>query len=1100
MAYTPEQHEAIFDRSPRICVSAGAGSGKTRVLVERMVSLLEEDQQLDLAAVAAITFTDKAAAEMKARLRAEFRRRVAASLGDPAAVSRWRGLERRLDSGRISTIHSFCLNLLRQHALRLGLDPDFALIAEADAALLAQDAVRATLHALLDAGDAAALRLCTAFELRNAQSMLLELLQHRTQLTPLLPKPNADLASLAAAHEDLLHSEHALYFECCRRGWRARRLLMLLHRLEGLCVNADDGREVRRRNFVAAFAALVDGVDASAVKTLLQHAVEHRPRGSRKHWPEEEYKSLEKLQKQCDDFATSLLSAGEIHPQLDHETAQTTCDLVAVFAHVDDAYAAAKRRLNVLDFEDAIQMAEAALRMDASLCEEVASGLRHLLVDEFQDTDRVQLAIAERLAACRPGPTLFVVGDAKQSIYAFRGAEVSVFLDAQRQASKVIPLAKNFRTRRAVLDFINHVFEVTGLVASVEQYAAMETGREEPGGEVEFLIHEKTGKAELCREAEADLIAGRIAELLLDGGERPVAAEDIAILVRRTTSLSPYEEALRRLGIPYRIGAGSGFYRLQEVLDVMNCCRVVLDPWDEAALLAFLRSPLAGLSDDALVLMTEHLPLSTAFAGAFGDALPDAEVEKLRRARTLIAELRRRQHEPVAAFLQYLMEATGLEAILLGLHHGVQKAANLRKLVEIAEEFSARRPISLHGFIEYVEGVRAGRLREGEAPLATEGAGAVTILTVHKAKGLEFPIVIIAGAGEKHRGRKESALYVHRDVAVAAKPESDDAKCQPSVVRAIRLRSEAEELAEFGRLFYVALTRARDRLIIASGPQPAKESWFESLDLLFNVCGAEHGTTVPYPGGTITVRRYVKADRRAGERPQVPVPDRTVLEGRLVPLLPTISSGAALSVSVILDHLAQGIDPEEERGAEARGNFSREALSAIARGRRVHRLMECWDMQGDAPVEEVLREAALPQEEHPAAREDLAACTSRVRALEAWPELKRIRREDREIPFLLAVKGGYISGVIDAITPEGTLVDYKTGRFDEQRHARYSWQLLLYAAAVRALRGMAPREGLVVYVDEGRCERVSLDAEAIDHALRDTAIIHQQLCAGTRQG
>ncbi|MBI2435182.1 MAG: UvrD-helicase domain-containing protein, partial [Candidatus Hydrogenedentes bacterium] len=785
MEYTEQQRQAIYSLEPRICVDAGAGSGKTRVLVDRIVHLLEKDLA-PLEAIVAITFTDKAAGEMKQRLRSAFRDR--ADVNDPEVMTRWRGLERQLEYARISTIHSFCTALLRENALRLGLDPDFRVMAESESRLLRGEVVNRVLHELIEAEDADMFHAAATLTLPQTEQMMHGLLNRRGLLHRLARRwPLDDPTKLCREWAKTATQERERRLKALKHDPKVRSFLRRLQQLTGLCQNPEDGREQRRERFIRNFLALLEAKSAQQIQRCLdEFLMKDGINGYAKHWlTPARFKEITELQTAIVKWADSLAKQEETDETLEGESAVLCCAVLRVFAQMDRAYAEDKRENAAYDFDDLIEMTVRALGDNPALRARVAGSIQFLLIDEFQDTDGVQAEIVERLAREPGGPRLFVVGDAKQSIYYFRGAELGVFQEARGAASQLLPLGQNFRSLPEILEFVNDFFRGSGLLDNLGEFLPMSTHRPRQDGQrIEFLITPgaEDGQRKImedCRRAEAALIAGRILELCegnaplpVFGREtkafRPATFGDVAILFRSLTDAYLYEDALRRARIPYQLMQGRGFYRRQEFLDVLNLLKVVIDPWNEAALLAFLRSPFAGLSDEDLFWLTRREGLAAAFH-ANRPPKEMAEPAVLEPVRALVHTLRANMDMPLPAYLRWILEVSGFEAVLLAQFNGVQKASNVRKLVDLALEFSRHAPASLYSYVKYLDEAREESLREGEAVLQPESAGAVLIMSIHQAKGLEFPIVFIPDMDRDQRGSNKDSRLLHRDLGVGIK-------------------------------------------------------------------------------------------------------------------------------------------------------------------------------------------------------------------------------------------------------------------------------------------------------------------------------------------
>ncbi len=1085
---TQEQQAAIRSDAHTICVDAGAGSGKTRVLIARLVDLIER-KGVQLDEIVAITFMEKAAAEMKARLRDAFRKKASAQ---PEEAARWRELERRTDGARISTIHGFCLGFLRENALHIGLDPDFTMLGDADAELLVRESITQGLHALFEQRDQAVLRL--AAELNGAQlyQVLRQMLRQARVLERVAsPAVYSDPAKLHAHWQRALKRERRRQLETLHHNPDVRYWLREMEALDGACENPEHNREQFRRLIMSSLRVILDGATPDAAAQALQRIADvdlKKGRKARGDWALDDaaYDAFKKLTDEIRKYAKAVLD-DSMDPVIEETAASRTADLWHVYRAIREHHDAAKAARNALDFDDLIARTQAWLEDADDLRRRTAAGIRHLLIDEFQDTDASQLAIARALNSAPNGPDLFIVGDAKQSIYLFRGAEVEVFHHQRQESQEKLALAKNFRSLPDVLSFVNHFFHETGLLAAVGDYAGIEAARQSADKpRVEFLlpVPAQGDLAGDLRRKEAELIARRIAQMCGEeaplsvndpetGQARPACFADVAVLTRAMSQLHIYEEALRTLRIPYLVTGGGGFYERQEVLDVLNLLKTVLDPWDEAALFAYLRSPIAALSDDDLVRAGMKNGIAAAFAH---DAIPpglDAP-DRWQRARELIEGLRAVREQPLPVFLRHVLETTQYEAILLAQHLGLQRASNLRKLMQLADSFTRTQPPTLRAFVAYLDDVRSEAVREGDAPMQSDGAGAVHIMTIHKAKGLEFPVVFLPDIARSPGGGRDLPLTLHRDVGFALKvTDSDGQRTAPAIAKAIDARVKAEELAEHARVLYVAMTRARDHLVLAGADTGRmRRSWLEAFDRQYDVCTREGGGGFRGAGWAATVLHTLPESAPLGaDKAQTVLPAAHVLRQRIAPVQGDGAS-RAVSVSRLLDMAGGTIGGDDAIAPHTRPG----RLDPRVRGNLAHALFEWWHCADNTPpdIGGLLRQHPVPLTMRAAVHEDLEAIAARFAASDLAKQLCADPNPLREAGFLYALDAALIAGTIDLLLSDGTIVDYKTGGIHERTAARYALQLRLYALTVRDLIGLTPRVGILWYVDQGEAHEVDL--------------------------
>lgn len=1097
MNRTENQKAAIECLDKYVCVDAGAGSGKTSVLVERIVYLLErfsKQDGLSLDKIVAITFTDAAAAELKVRLREEFRKR--APRDNPEEMTRWRDLERRIDTARVSTIHSFCASILRENALRIGMDPDFSVMAEDESKLLRNETVTDTIHRLLDAGNEPALRAATQLRTGTLIAQMNFLLGHRRLMERIAQEHEAvvDPERLVAHWQEMVQDTRKQNLLELARSPRMKRLRDELASFEGACIKTTDGRETARIEMMTLLDGIIRAENANRIVEYFSRICDITFKNPRKaNWkPEEVYDQVKAVQEEIRDLAQKA-TPDEIDPQVESRAAQLTGDVVHVYQEVAGAFAKAKVARSTVDFDDLISTTAHVLRTNPDVLARTARGIRYLLIDEFQDTDGLQLEIARLLSDHPEGANLFLVGDAKQSIYDFRGAEVEVFQGEKNTADKVIPLDRNFRSLPDVLDFANDLFARTGLLSAVEpEYKPLACHRDPTAQcRIEFLVPEEIEKGLVgeYRSAEAEMIASRLWSMCSgpepvevfekDGSKRPASFGDAAILFRSTPNIYLYEEPLRRMGIPYNVVAGVGFYERQEILDLRNLLTVIIDPWDEVALLGFLRGPIAALSDESIAVLCTEGGLVPAF---LSDVTPEhiAGPDRLRRARALVRELRERREMPVPLFLRYVLDRTGYEAIVLSQFMGVQKAVNVRKAVEMSSGFSRTAPPKLAAFVHYLESVAIEEVREGDAPLQSAGSGSVTLMSIHKAKGLEFPIVVIADTSQPRRSAESPPIRVHRTLGMATRVTTDTGEpANPALYDLIREEDSKRAEAESARILYVALTRARDYLLVAGKPEKMKNSWMDVINREFGIVDRPEGDTLSGNNWEAVVRRKlfnVKPEKTGAHLDQALSFDDVA--PRLERSVTSNAGRLTFSVSELLDAMTDTQGSEEDDGPRALGD-----PIALTRGSLVHRMFETWDFRDDAPDFQGLRRDCPAAKTWRLLEPVLRDTANRFLDSALGRRMRNDAGLEREKPFLLRIGGVLVSGTIDAILDDGTIIDYKTGRRSEEREARYDWQLRLYALAVRSLPGTHPNTAIVYYTDTSESHDVDLSENMLEEAL-----------------
>ena len=754
-----EQLEAV-EAVGSVFVSAGAGTGKTSVLVERYVRAVC-DRGIDVESILVITYTRKAAGELRSRIRAALRAR-----GRP-------DLARELDGAWISTVHGFCNRLLRTYPFAVGLDPRFRELDDSGAAVLRGEAFERALEKFCSTGDPERIRLLATYRAEGLRKML-------TGVYETLRSAGRELVLELGERSDL---EHAI-----------ERL-----RSEAAQLAADEsGTATQRRNSSEVLRVVTEGslperlVDLSAFQCKGARAA-----------------SFEQARKAAERAGLEELAAH------DRDLLQ---ELLERFA---EEYAAAKHRESAVDFEDLQLAARDLLRDHAEIRDAMQLRFRLLMVDEFQDTNRLQCELIDLVA--HPEMTdVFTVGDEFQSIYGFRHADVDVFRERRSEASNLLALRSNYRSRPQVLAAVNFLFgEAFG-----EEYQPLTASAEfaDPvfGHPVELLVTDKASyrdTGEHWRIGEARAIAARVRELVDTGA---ATAGEIVVLFAAGTDAERYEEALRLEGLPTYRATGRGYFGQQQVADLLAYLRLIHNRYDDVALTTVLASPFVGVSNDTLVLLRRNAPRRPLFT-----ALERGVPENLSPGdeRLLLAFLQRYERLvrvstriSLEALCERVLGDHDYDLAVLARWDGSRRFANLLKLGRLARDYEAIRGADVAGFVRFVREQEALGAKELEAVAEEEGAGVVRLLTIHGAKGLEFKVVIVADAGRDVGGPRSAdeivALSDGRFGFRMVHPTRGERK---PVFDYDDVRSAAEERdkAERLRLYYVAMTRAIDRLIVS---------------------------------------------------------------------------------------------------------------------------------------------------------------------------------------------------------------------------------------------------------------------------------------------
>jgi ATP-dependent helicase/nuclease subunit A len=516
------------------------------------------------------------------------------------------------------------------------------------------------------------------------------------------------------------------------------------------------------------------------------------------------------------------------------------------------AYRERKEQHGVVDFQDLLVLARDLLRDRPEVRERLQQRYRFLLIDELQDTDPVQMELVELLCGGElTAGKLFTVGDAAQSIYRFRRAEVKLFRELRRQMPHEgrLDLTVNFRSQPAVLDFANALFR-----GRMEAFEPLRPHRPQlnPGPCVEFLWSPwpEGGNAAEARRTEADWIARRVAamvgrESLVADGEvlRPVRPGDVVLLFRSMTHVHLYEAALRRHGLDYYLVGGRAFFAQQEIYDLLNLLRALENPQDALSLAGTLRSPFCCLSDESLFVLGRHR--QGLWAGLHDDELlgrvPTEQRPAVERARRFLGSWRQvKDRLTIAGLVNRVFADCGYDAAMQFEFLGDRKLANLWKLVELARTFDRSGLFGLAEFIGRLNDLVAAQPREEQAATQPENADVVRLMTIHQAKGLEFPVVFVVDVAASGRDNREPVAKWDARLGCVARPpvEEDQTPFSDAGWRLWRAAETAEEWHEDLRTLYVACTRAEDFLVLSAAlPEPFNptNAWTLALEDRFDL-------------------------------------------------------------------------------------------------------------------------------------------------------------------------------------------------------------------------------------------------------------------------
>ena len=1067
--FTPAQLDAvdISKRHMDACVVAGPGSGKTTVLVEYFRRLVAEN--VDPLRILAITFTEKAAGNMRKKLAEAFQ-------DDPKVRA-------RLERAWVSTVHGFCARLLRENAVFAGVDPEFYVADERESWRMQQDsmakamddvfqehpvAIRALIRALSSPDFEDAVR--SAYDAMRGAGIAVE------QLAEFPVPAGATIAEIAETLSALRGESLST--------WSYAQKQHLESGLEGAerIVSAPSPREALRA---------IEDFSCNLTKCKRGTAA---------------YNLLKRMKDQIEESVYGLITACY---------APERRLLLDILCRFDRVYRERKRQAGALDFADLEEFTVRLLEDHAETRARLQAQFDHILMDEFQDTNGQQ---SKLLRLVRARDRFYAVGDINQSIFGFRHAEPQGFQEyrdeVDRTGRHLVELIDNFRSRPEILSAVETItaeaegIEPRSLVAgrrfdhprpvSVEVMAIDGDESAEAQSVARRILDLLGGAVESAAESTAESTVGRIPRSAADplvglsAPERQSAVEshapafqfkDVALLVRNTEVLSAFTSAFDQAGIPYLVNRGKGFYESREVNDLTQLLRVIANPRDEVSLAAVLRSPLAGVSDETLFWLKlkgtnlgESLMKLTAETST---GLAPENALTLGRFVERLHEWRVRRES--MSFDRLLMAAVD--------DCGYPESPNLDKFLAQARDAASR--MSLDQFVEELALVRASNPREPDAP-PEDSANAVKVMTVHSAKGLEFPIVFVAAL---HKGIDSSLSVVafSRRFGLGArwrnpaKREDKDDLFQ----HAIRDERKLRESEESNRLLYVAMTRAEQHLVLSfSGNGRKLSNWAavvaNSLHLDLDTPRDEVVTYTAPDGKPWNLRLTV---------------------GQVVTDLPTEKTGCPSGPNPIA---APGADaprsalqllPPPAVAAQYDTNATVTAVSRFANCPREYYLGHYLGFEGRVrKLEAASEEGALTPGEFGTQVHELLAGTEvpdpqpeAVRLAGIFRQsplgrrVARASRVEREFDFLMAVENLVVRGTVDLWFEEGgelVIVDYKTDAVTaveaHQRARDYALQLRLYALAVERVAGRPPDRAWLHFLRPNTPIQVDLSPSLLD--------------------
>lgn len=1059
MKVNDSQERAIKTIDRNIAVNAGAGTGKTKVLTERYVYILEHgdlEPNKEVESIVAITFTKKATQEMIERIRMEVKKNFHKD-------DKWRRYYRDLEQANISTIHSFCGKLLKENPIEANIDPLFQVLEDDKADKLLKESIIEILNKSLETNDEF-LKLMSAFKINRIENIVSDFYSVYNNIRTV-----------------------GLDFEFVKS--------MTINQLEELRVNENDLKNIKEiiiylsNNLTARskLCKMVKNEDPIWMKfykdeykdeelcTIVEYIETNLGTSSK----ETEY--FQKLR----NSITNVLKTKDI------ENIWLYIQVLDLLIAIDLKYQELKMNLGVLDYDD-LQIKVLNLLDSEEIRSFYQSKFKYFMIDEFQDTNELQRKIFYKLTSVKKNldqSNLFIVGDPKQSIYGFRGSDIDVFYNTIEDikittGENPITMSMNYRTCNGVLNFINSVF--ADVMGDKYDHLIADKVEEEPI-DIEVLENsDYTNYPELkTSEAssiyEASLIAKRIKQLV-DNGK--FNYKDFAILFRATTRNYIYEDALKNYTIPYFNSSSKRFFYKQEILDIINGLKVISNPYDNIATIGFLRSPMVGISDNSLYYILKELNSSVY------NRLIDLEhltitvedTNKIKEALKLLEYFyETKDIDTISTITEQLVEKTYFIETALLKANGKQSLANIYKFIEMVKYYEVNNKRSLEDFIDYIEEIKNNY--EPEATMESEDSNVVKLLTIHKSKGLEFPVVIIPEMSKDSGGRYPNLLF-NKDIGLGIK--ASDSSGLYDVIKNILTIKENEEKE---RALYVAMTRAEKMLILGN---QGKNSGFKKLiyELLETI---KHKSISKIDVETESVNNIKQIEDNLLEinenknHVQIPLLFNTNINKKFESY--SISQYLVFNQcqrKYYMDYYYGRTEFYASKGAGKEKEINIGVITAIDKGNIVHKFAELYN--SNMEVEKLLTDVITLF--------GFLDIEDNKRLLKPYiNNYLKIYNEDYDLvflekPFYINIGDNYLNGVIDRINIKDDIIeiqDLKTNKVIDKKALiqQYAPQLQIHAYAVGIIMNKTVKKANIVLLETGEIVEIPLNEEVLLSNIED---------------
>lgn len=1167
--FTKEQQQVIDLRNRNILVSAAAGSGKTAVLVERIITRLTKDEPpIDVDQLLIVTFTEAAASEMKERIRTAIEKALEEN-PENLHLQRQATL---VHQAQVTTIHSFCLSVIRDYFHTIDLDPGFRIGEEGELKLLKHDVLEEVLEKWFQEARPEFVDFVESFATGRDDRKLEEIIIQLFEYSISYPNPDEWLQQCTGNYEvrTAEELENTAFVQSIIEEMQIilsdveEKLLFAID----LC-NGENGPAV----YEAALQMdliLVNKLQkaktfAERQKILSKLKWERLATNRNKDVSEEKVESVKSIRSECkkaveeirDNYFYDTIEGLQKNMLMAKSNMEVLSELVKDFSA---AYLEKKQSKNMIDFNDMEHYAlkiltreENGVFLPSTVAEEYQEKFQEIMIDEYQDSNYIQEAILTSVSTVSKGKNnIFMVGDVKQSIYRFRLSRPELFMEKYHTYStedgkcQRIDLHKNFRSRREVLDSTNYIFKqiMTQKFGGIEydDSAALYVGAaydDNPGNETEvcFIDISEIKQEDNKKEIEARAVGRKIKELVENhqvvdketGEYRKARFGDIVILTR---SLQGWTDVFLRIlgqeGVPAYSVSKEGYFEAREIQTILNYLKILDNPRQDIPFVAVLTSPFTGLTSEDLALIKSETEGKTFYERVCAYLETGTSESLKRRLAEFLEQFGKfRNKVPYTAIhvlLGEIIDETGYGNYIAAMPGGEQREANLEMLIEKAVSFESTSYKGLFHFVRYVEQLHKYEVDYGEANIVDESADVVRIMSIHKSKGLEFPIVFVVGMDKGFNLQDtKGSIVIHPELGVGIDYIDTERRIKyPTLLkRMIQKEVQKDSVAEELRVLYVAMTRAKEKLIL-TGTVSNLEDRFKSCDSLKN----RDEMQLPYTRLTKAKKYFdwiIPALYRKDMREHVPIVARTIGMEELVlkdmeeefkgtmtkkvlqdwdinrvydaevkqkveeqfsyryPFATVPKTKQKISVSELKKKAyMEEEEMEEEEVIPLLPKFLLEesTLSGASRGTAYHKVLELLDFTKDYDKETLQKEMDKMQKDRLLTKE-MAECVriwDILRFLKS-PIGKRVKRACQkgvlhaEQPFVIGVDSEneellLVQGIIDVYFEEdGELVvlDYKTDyvRKEEELRTRYRMQLEYYAKALEQVTGKRVKQKVI---------------------------------------